>query len=207
MEILEEKAKNGQNTYIIENNSKKIYLYSKYDPNKDVERAIKNIDFNEEQIFILLGFGKYHIEKIKKNMTENSNLIIFDLEENIKKLKKYYMKDEKVFSEKNFNEILKYVSLNSKKTYTFIKVNSLYRINRATYDTVQNEIEKLFNLYRKVPDDFLKEYNGNFLENCKLSEAKINYEFKDYMYLLTKEILVTYTRRDNNYGNKKSNIS
>ena len=78
MEIIREKSRSGMETFFIQVDNKKVSLYSKYDPQKDVIRDLKNHEYKENSVYILMGTGVYHLKELLINVKENSEIILFD---------------------------------------------------------------------------------------------------------------------------------
>jgi hypothetical protein len=58
---------------------KNIYIHSKYDPCKEAERFISEIDPLAFTLFIVFGFGfAYHIEELKKFINNNCTVLIIE---------------------------------------------------------------------------------------------------------------------------------
>lgn len=74
-----EQAKNGQYTIKIENNDKKVYLYSKYDPDREVQRWAEGLDLESRNIILQIGFGLgYHTQKLLENHSDIEKIIIIE---------------------------------------------------------------------------------------------------------------------------------
>ena len=60
-----EESRSGKNTLKVKVDNKYVYLHSKYDPEREADTLVENLDIDEESSIIFYGTGLgYHIEKI-----------------------------------------------------------------------------------------------------------------------------------------------
>jgi len=73
-------AKNGEISCKIKKDvSSFILMHSAYNPQREAEQMIENLDFSKPSAIIVFGLGMgYHIEEILKRMSANSRLIIIE---------------------------------------------------------------------------------------------------------------------------------
>lgn len=72
-------SKTGEKVPEISINNKKIFIHSRYDPQKEAERFISEIDTSQFNLFIVFGFGfAYHIEELFKRIEPNSTVLVFE---------------------------------------------------------------------------------------------------------------------------------
>jgi len=102
-----EKNKNNNIVVKINNNDKKIYLHSKYDPVGEAQKYISSLEIKDRTIIICFGFGLgYHIRELIKRCTEKN--VIYVYEPNIElfncTIKNIDYSD--IFDDKRFNMLL-----------------------------------------------------------------------------------------------------
>ncbi|WP_297417065.1 6-hydroxymethylpterin diphosphokinase MptE-like protein [Clostridium sp.] len=100
-----ELSKDGYKILKINKNGKKVYLGSKYNQQREVEKFINSIDeITNKDNFIILGlaFGE-HVKELLKSIDKNSKILIIEFDN---ELIEYCKKDEeigKIFKNKNIN--------------------------------------------------------------------------------------------------------
>ena len=107
-----EKSKDGYDILKINNESKSIYIGSKYNEEREVKKVIelaKPITEKDNYIILGLGMGNY-IKELKKNNISNSQILIIECEEDwIDKFENEFKKDDdfrnSVHIVKNKNDI------------------------------------------------------------------------------------------------------
>ncbi len=72
-------AKDGNRVPEILLNNRRVYLHSKFNPIKEAERFIAEIDPEEFDLFIIIGFGfAFHVEELLKKIRINSTLLVLE---------------------------------------------------------------------------------------------------------------------------------
>jgi hypothetical protein len=172
-----EKSKDNKHVIKINKNSKWVYLGSKYNQLRDVDKFIQEIEFNNEIVYyIIVGFSfGYHIRELLKRI-ENSYVLVLENDIEILKHACYVedlsdlfgddrLKIATFHSDAELNEILfQYVY---KKVFSSIyyKVYSNYKnIYEEKVQIVNNRVEKFYNILNM--DFATSKYWGNtLLEN------------------------------------------
>ncbi|KHD38345.1 hypothetical protein NL50_02235 [Clostridium acetobutylicum] len=79
-----EKSVDNKNIIKVEKNKKIIYLGSKYNVKKDIDKFLKEMgDYNKESIFICFGLGAgEHIKELLK-MTENNIIVVIEQDDKV----------------------------------------------------------------------------------------------------------------------------
>jgi len=74
-----EKNKNNNVVVKIDNNGKKIYLHSKYDPIGEAQKYISTLEIKDRTVIILFSFGLgYHIRELIKRCTEKNVIYVYE---------------------------------------------------------------------------------------------------------------------------------
>lgn len=77
--VIEEKDITGSSSIYFINNSKKYLLQSKYNPEEEAERLVKNIDFNKDSLIIVFGIGLgQHLLKLKDKISQDTRVFIVE---------------------------------------------------------------------------------------------------------------------------------
>lgn len=77
--VFEEKAKCGLDTLSFYKDGKKYLLHSKYNPDAEAQRLMKNIDFNKDSLIIVFGLGLgYHLVELKDKISPDTRVIIIE---------------------------------------------------------------------------------------------------------------------------------
>ncbi|MBU0900081.1 DUF115 domain-containing protein [bacterium] len=135
---------------------KEVWLHSKYDPEKEAQRLIRDIDFKKIDLFIVLGIGLgYHLEELLNNISPGSLIIAVEKEE------KVYQAFLSIRKERNFlnsspivlaiNQSISAVIKLISERFSFIKQKGLriieYRpcvtLNLSYYQELRRKIEDL----------------------------------------------------------------
>jgi hypothetical protein len=74
-----QQSKTGEWAATLHENGRKLSLASRYDPGKEADRLIRDIDPTETACVAVLGFGLgYHVERIHRQFGETGLLIIYE---------------------------------------------------------------------------------------------------------------------------------
>ncbi len=72
-------TKEGQSVPVVDKDGKRLYIHSRFDPIKEAERFIGEIEVGEFDLFVVFGFGfGYHIECLMKLMRRDSIVLIIE---------------------------------------------------------------------------------------------------------------------------------
>jgi hypothetical protein len=72
-------SKTGDKIPVIEINNKKLLIHSKFDPYKEAERFIGEINASNFDLFVVFGFGfAYHIEELMKKISADSTVLALE---------------------------------------------------------------------------------------------------------------------------------
>ncbi len=78
-EIRVEQSKTGLPVPLFEKNGKKIAIHSRFDPQKEAERMLKDIAMDEYHLFVVSGFGfAYHVDAIREGAGKNATILILE---------------------------------------------------------------------------------------------------------------------------------
>ena len=78
-QIKVEQSKTGFPVPLYEKNGKKIAIHSRFDPQKEAERMLKDIAMDEYDLFVVSGFGfGYHVDAIMDKMGKNATILILE---------------------------------------------------------------------------------------------------------------------------------
>jgi len=181
-----EKSKNGLFTAKFNNK----YIHSKYDPIRESGQFIQdNMNLIKENVIILLygiGLG-YHINEIINNMSENSILYVFELNDMLIKYAKEV--NPNIFD----NENVKVIHSSNKNFYNEFsealgKVGDLI-IHKGSLETIKDINEDFYNLISdycevkkfKLDEDLNKLLDDNFKENKSHNYPMINEFINKYI--------------------------
>lgn len=79
-----EKCKDGNLTYEYKKNDKSIHINSIYNIQTEVNNLLKDINFEEDHLFVVYGIGLgYHIKELIKRATNESRIFIIETDEMI----------------------------------------------------------------------------------------------------------------------------
>ncbi|WP_297517633.1 6-hydroxymethylpterin diphosphokinase MptE-like protein [uncultured Clostridium sp.] len=156
-----EKSKDGLNILKVTKNNKNIYIGSKYNQKREIDKFLMEIEYFNNDIYIIFGLadGGYIRELIKKKKSKNRILII---EYNEDLMLNFF----KVEKEIDFNEIF--------ITSDFIKIkNFLESIKSHLVDNIKIHhylnYSKVYNSEVKATFDFMKEIVGRIIVNRNTS--------------------------------------
>ena len=187
-----EPTKNGEYTIKIENDDKKIYLYSKYDPTREIQRWVEQLDLGDRKIILQIGFGLgYHTQKllecypyIEKVIVIEPNIHIFkaalqivDLFELSKKVEVDFIigyENRKIF--RKLFEVLSYKDMQNAKIIKFEKYCEIYK---EAYESIQQQVKEVMHasiIQLATIVNFDKKWIFNPFENTKsiLSNPGVN---------------------------------
>ncbi|MDY6969943.1 MAG: 6-hydroxymethylpterin diphosphokinase MptE-like protein [Spirochaetota bacterium] len=72
-------SKNGDTIPEVLLNNRKIYIHSRFDPVKEAQRFIYDVEADRYDIFILLGFGfAYHVEELLRKADMGSSVLVLE---------------------------------------------------------------------------------------------------------------------------------
>jgi len=202
MEIIREKSRSELDTFFIQSEGKRLTLYSKYDPQKDVIRDFKNFEYKKNCTYILMGTGIYHLKELMSNKEENSRVFLYDKSSIIDEFEKEIDEKVGIFNEENFDELLELVAKNPKKNIEIINFKPLVKLDSIFYNKVIEIIREIIEDAKDIPESYFEIFEGEnstISEEIKKSVQKKEYSFEDYIMILTKEMMTTYTRRDLKY--------
>jgi len=74
-----EQSKSGLPVPVFENNGKRIAIHSRFDPEKEAERMLKDVAMDSYDLFVVLGFGfGYHVDYIRKQVPQNATILVLE---------------------------------------------------------------------------------------------------------------------------------
>lgn len=183
--FLVENTKENNNTLAVVRDDRKLYLNSKYNPKRESEIFINNLDdLAEYEHIVLMGLGAgYHLEKLISDFKGNISVI----EPNIESIRALYD-----------NNMLEFLNGKEKKIDISI-VNNRY--NMGNFQMLRNNL-----LNKKIKMITLKSYEKYFTEEMRYIE-----EFVLGIMKSTKKSFMTnysFQRRwiTNSVGNLKYNL-
>ena len=72
-------SKTGQKIPCFIGNGKKIFIHSRFDPEKEAHRFIAEVNTSDFDLFIVLGFGfAFHIQELLKTVSKNSQILVIE---------------------------------------------------------------------------------------------------------------------------------
>jgi hypothetical protein len=169
------------NSYVplVELNNKKIYVHSRFDPVKEAERLISQINQADFDLFIIFGFGYgYHVEELIKRISNDSIVLI--LEKDTEMLKnaitardlKFVFSDERVFIIADPDEEKIAEALSGKSSYrvSFITHRGSYQIYPDYYSNLIRIVQSYLSLKEvniATLSRFEKTWTANIARNIR----------------------------------------
>jgi len=143
IEIVETKTGSAVPAILFDN--KKIFLHSKFNPEKEAERFIGQIENFNFDLFVILGFGfAYHVEELLKKIGKNSIILIIEKEacifyEAIKNrdLSNFLSNNKTIILlDPTEEKIAQFMKGKSSKKVTFINHRGSFQLNSSYYKNI-----------------------------------------------------------------------
>lgn len=79
-----EQSKTGLPVPLYEKNGKKIAIHSRFDPEKEAQRMLKDIAIDGYDLFVVLGFGfGYHVDYIRQQAPQKTTILVLEADPSI----------------------------------------------------------------------------------------------------------------------------
>lgn len=189
-----EQSKENVPTVKINNDSKSVYMHSKYSPSKEAEKWVNSIDFKSDSILICFGFGfAYHIKELLKRFTENNKIFIYEPDEEL-----FYTALENVDLTELLNDSRVYICVGDmlSKFTAFVLDNIPKEATNKIKTIKYNDYDKFFNneyaeflkvvrdtiLILVVDKNTICHYAENWTKNlaCNIKEIINSYNIADF---------------------------
>lgn len=189
--ILENARNNSPTLYYLENGIKR-YLHSRYEPEKEAEALIKNIDFCKYDFIVIFGNGLGYILRQLISVDAIKKIIVIEKEEILIQKFKEINKErefEKVdfltdqLNENIINFIVSRFNLMNYKGFYLVELPSIVAIASSYYNDLKKSLNEA--LERKINNQLTESHLGisllnNFFNNIKIVKQihllKINKE-------------------------------
>jgi hypothetical protein len=163
-------AKNGALTFKVKGNEAgSILAHSMFDPQKEAEKMIENLDFSRHTLILVFGLGLgYHIERVLERATTLSRVIIIEPDKNVYE---NFMKNKDMKKIFNDNRVLLVIGIDKNNIQSVLTgFSSAYIFNLG--HNIQYVALKYYNLfYNNISDIINKisnivQYSWKGLGNC-----------------------------------------
>ncbi|AEF17901.1 protein of unknown function DUF115 [Thermoanaerobacterium xylanolyticum LX-11] len=157
------KAKDGNDTLVYKNESKKYFLHSSYYPDKEAKEWADAIEINDESILIIYGVGLgYHINYLLSKLSPNNRLILVEPSNEIFQ----FALNNGYYERFKNRENLYFISEESEE-----KLNVILQ-TYIPWDNFENVVYKEFKQYPNVFGEYYERFNKCLIET--INSMRIN---------------------------------